>query len=116
MSIEPCYVLDHAEPEFVQFEELLRQVVLRCQRREPRHDAVDLSDADTSDLVQGQLTRLELPLRVQSQPDIREPEQRLIPLSLGQKVGAARLQIEGYVHAGLARGADPGSKRAHARF
>ena len=64
------------------------------QRREPLDDAVHLADVDVPDLPQWLLPRLELPLRVDRQPDVRELEQRLVKLGLREQASAPWLKVE----------------------
>ena len=74
---------------------------------EPGRRRVDLVGADRADLLQVALARPEPPLRVQRQPDVRLRQQLLVALGLGEEVGAAGLQVQHDVDAGLPGGVDP---------
>ena len=53
------------------------------------------------------LPRLQPPLGIQRQADVRGGQQLLVELRLGEEVGGARLQVQHHVHPGLARRVDP---------
>src|ERR1022692_1753677 len=58
MGIEPPLIEDHGQPELMQHEKFLRQVVMRGEAGQPVADAINLGYADTADLPQRQLAWL----------------------------------------------------------
>jgi hypothetical protein len=106
-GVKVTFPRDHLQLELVQHQQFLRQVVPRGQRREPAGDAVDLAYAHVPDLPQRCLPGLQLPLRVQRQPDVWLPQQRLVALGLPEQAGAPGLQVEHDIQAGRGRGVDP---------
>ena len=105
---------DHRQPELVQDQQLLRQMVFGGESGQPVGHLVDLADAGTSDLPQRYLSRLQLPLRVQGQPDVGQPQQPLVHLGLGEQIGPPGLQVQDDVHPGSGRPSHPRAQGGHA--
>ena len=105
-DVDGFAVAQHLQLELVQHEHLLRQVVLGGQIREVIDDAVDLLGLHVADGDVGQPVRRQLPLGVQRQADVRLLQQLLVELRLLDEIGAAGLEIDDDVSAGLGHRVD----------
>ena len=93
--------------ELVEQQQLLGQSSLPGELSQPRSDRVHLVDTDRTDLAHVDLIGGEAPLGVEREPDVRLRQQLLVPLRLGEEVGAPRLQVEHHVHTSPPGGVDP---------
>lgn len=98
---------DHGDPELVDQEDLLRQPLLPHQPGQPLRGPVDLRRGHGPDLRAVTLARLQPPLGVEREPDVRLREQLGVALRLGREVGGAGLQVQHHVDAGLPGLLDP---------
>ena len=113
-GVEVPFVADHRQPELVQDQQFLRQMVFGGETGQPAGHTVDLADAGTSDLPQRHLSRLQLPLGVQGEPDVGQPQQPLVHLGLGEQIGPPGLQVQDDVHPGSGRPFHPRAQGGHA--
>jgi len=102
--------------KLVQHEELLWQVRRGGEPGEPAGDGVDVARLDATNLLQRLLPGFQMPLRVQRQSDVRQPKQVGVTASLGQEVGAARLQVEHHIHPRRGGLFNPRPQRLHSRL